>query len=88
LEPDIAVLICRQFVSLSYKDCWFLPSKEELHLLYLQKKIVGGFADDVYWSSMQIDKDAAWGQNFTSGSGVQEIRNKTSLFQVRAIRAF
>ena len=87
-EPDIAAWICKQFVSLNYKDCWFLPSKEELHLLYLQKKIVGSFADDIYWSSTQSDKDAAWGENFTSGNGVQEVRNKNSLFRVRAIRAF
>jgi hypothetical protein len=30
---------------------WYLPSSRELNLLYSQKSVVGGFKDDLYWSS-------------------------------------
>ncbi len=30
---------------------WRLPTKHELNLLYLQKGVVGGFADSSYWNS-------------------------------------
>jgi hypothetical protein len=65
---------------------WYLPSKHELNLLYLQKTVVGGFADDVYWSSLEAEKDYAWYQNFTSG--IQSYTGKGNSFYVRAIRVF
>ena len=37
----------------TYGD-WYLPSKAELNLLYLQKNIVGGLANKFYWSSTEI----------------------------------
>ena len=33
---------------------WYLPSKYELNLLYLQKIVVGGFATAPYWSSSEL----------------------------------
>ena len=32
---------------------WYLPSKVELNLLYNQKNVVGGFANNFYWSSTE-----------------------------------
>ena len=51
-----------------YSD-WFLPSRDELNLLYLQKG-VGGFAGGDYWSSSEMDsydRDSAWAQNLING---------------------
>ncbi|MDP1623163.1 MAG: DUF1566 domain-containing protein [Bacteroidales bacterium] len=84
-QPDIAAWICTQVSSGNYKD-WFLPSKDELNLLFLQKHVVGGLTNGIYWSSTQGDKDSAWGIDFSNGS--QEKRNKDSLFHVRAVRSF
>ena len=39
--------------SLNGYDDWYLPSKDELALLYNQKAVVGGFANYNYWSSTE-----------------------------------
>jgi len=66
---------------------WYLPSKFELNLLYLQNSVVGGFSTYSYWSSTEYDSDYVWRQNFYSGS--QFIADKYgSAVYVRAIRAF
>ena len=67
-------------------DDWYLPSKHELGLLYLQKAVVGGFDDGNYWSSTESDASNAWARNFNSGNQISKIKNAT--YYVRAIRAF
>jgi hypothetical protein len=70
----------------SYGYGWHLPTKEELNLLYQQKDIVGGFADDFYWSSTNVGEGSAWQQNF--GGGGQIPYNHNDKCMVRAVRAF
>ena len=67
-----------------YAD-WYLPSKHELNLLYLQKNFVGGFSPVEYWSST-ADRDNPWTQSFLDG--IQYPRYELSTHSVRAIRAF
>jgi hypothetical protein len=69
---------------------WYLPSKYELNLLYLQRAAVGGFIDDYYWSSTEYDYSSAWYQDFTEGDGgYQDYYFKDYYYnRVRAIRAF
>jgi hypothetical protein len=66
---------------------WYLPSKYELNLLYLQKAVVGGFADYFYWSSSEYSVNDAWLQLFTNGYQVNGPKS-TTYYYVRAIRAF
>jgi hypothetical protein len=80
-----AAQLCANHNGGSYAD-WYLPSKYELNLLYLQKSIVGGFANVYYWSSTENDNGSAWGQAFNTG--IQALNNKFGLVYVRAIRAF
>lgn len=65
---------------------WYLPSKFELNQLYIQKTVIGGFADDYYWSSTESSANGAWRQNFTNGE--QGVPTKANHFRVRCIRAF
>ena len=70
-------------------DDWFLPSKDELNLMYVNLKLqsVGGFADlTVYWSSSEDKAKYAWFQGF--GNGVQSHLHKSYTQRVRAVRAF
>jgi hypothetical protein len=80
-----AAQICANYQGGGYGD-WYLPSKFELYLLYLQKSVVGGFAMEVYWSSTEYDDYDAWFQSFVNGG--QSYYSKDSPFHVRAIRAF
>lgn len=78
----------------TYGD-WYLPSKAELNLMFLNKAIIdatatgnGGdsFARDFYWSSSEIGDNAASAQLFNSGFQIGFIKNVPR--KVRAIRAF
>lgn len=68
-----------------YND-WYLPSKDELNKLYLNRVAIGGFADANYWSSSEYDANNACSQLFVSGG--QYDNYKTYNFRVRAVRAF
>lgn len=80
-----AATIC-YLLSLNGYDDWFLPSKNELSLLYQQKEAVGGFSTDYYWSSSEYDTLKAWQIYFPYG--IEHINSKDSTAGVRAIRAF
>jgi hypothetical protein len=86
---NFAAKVCADYSvtvgGVTYGD-WYLPSKYELNLLYLQKTAVGGFASAYYWSSTEVSYDYAWEQYF--GSGVQSDDGKDATYYVRAIRAF
>ena len=68
-----------------YND-WYLPSKEELNKLYINKVLIGGFVNTDYWSSSEFLNDSAWGQNFNNGN--QANLNKGDGRHIRAIRSF
>jgi hypothetical protein len=70
---------------ITYGD-WYLPSKYELNLLYLEKDIVGGFASNLYWSASEYNLGAAWYQHFANGH--QGTVAKDVTIYVRAVRAF
>jgi len=68
---------------------WFLPSKDELDLMYknLKQKELGGFSNNWYWSSSQSDLVySAWIQGFSNGNQGNLYKDDTGI--VRAIRAF
>ena len=65
----------------TYGD-WFLPSKDELNKLYLNKDAIGGFTNTKpYWTSSQIDNYDSWSQYFSIGAQSSEAKygflNKT-----------
>ena len=80
-----AAYICDILVLNGYND-WFLPSKDELHQLYLQRNLVGGFADDYYWSSSEYDLNDAWSHHFQIGFQGNLVKYNT--YYLRAVRSF
>jgi len=87
---SFAATVCNEYSvtvdGVTYGD-WYLPSKNELNLLYLQKSAVGVFADNFYWSSTEEGGNLnAWSQSFYNGG--QGNFDKSLAFYVRAIRSF
>ncbi|MCL2792030.1 MAG: DUF1566 domain-containing protein [Spirochaetaceae bacterium] len=66
---------------------WFLPSKDELNLLWLNRSAVVDLPNGGYWSSSQGFIGVAWTQ-FFSNNFSQTAGSKTGTSLVRAIRAF
>jgi hypothetical protein len=99
-EAGIAPDNCTNLTIGEYRD-WFLPSKDELNLIWTNladsdgdgnnngpsdPNNLGGFASGNYWSSTELDSSFSWAQNFRIGS--QDHNIKTNLLYVRAVRAF
>ena len=80
--PGTPADICANLSLGGYED-WFLPSKDELNLMYENlyniDNPVGGFNPDGYWwSSSEIDPSIAWSQGF--GYDEQLYSNKDNSF--------
>jgi hypothetical protein len=97
---SIAANICANLTLGEYSD-WFLPSKDELNLMWLNladsdgngvntgpsdPNNLGGFDYEYYWSSTEYDVNNAWWQNFDNGAQTSNDKNLT--YYVRAVRAF
>ena len=78
-----AALLCYKYKSGIYKD-WYLPSKDELNLLYQQSGVLG--ISGQYWSSSEVSLGKAWDQEF--GGGFQFKDRKSFTLNVRAVSAF
>ena len=89
VRKNNAAIVCDSFTYGGYSD-WFLPSKDELNLMYvnLLKAGLGGFEAKNYWSSSAdvFSDNHAWAQNF--GTGKQNSFLYGSTMFVRLIRAF
>ena len=66
---------------------WFLPSKDELNALYLQRAFVGGFGTGIYRSSSESSAISAWTLDFSNGA-LDSGNGKQNPWNVRPIRAF
>jgi hypothetical protein len=82
-------------------DDWFLPSKLELGLMFLNLKDagIGGFNGEWYWSSSESSNygSPVWVQRFSDGfqaaehfspSGSRGSGRRNNAYSVRAVRAF
>jgi hypothetical protein len=81
----IAARLCGDLTEGGFSD-WYLPSKDELNALYTNRVAIGGFTNDRYWSSSEIDDTNAECQDFSNGNQPRYLKYET-LF-VRAIRSF
>ena len=83
----IAAKLCDSLTVNGYND-WFLPSKEELKLMYANLKTInlGSFKNLPYWSSSEMTSTIAWEVIFDGG--LTQGTGKNNLASVRAVRAF
>lgn len=85
----IAARLCADLELSTYSD-WYLPSKDELNLMWLNLHMqgLGAFVTNSYlWCSTEFGASYAWVQRFST-SGTQANASKNVSYYVRAIRAF
>jgi len=80
---------CYELSLNGYSD-WFLPSKDELNLMYLNlhKKNIGGFMESMYVSSSSFSSERAWLLSFQNGSYLPFDKSFLITILVRPARAF
>ncbi len=83
--PNQASYYCSNLVLNSYSD-WFLPSKEELNNIYINKSLIPNFKSYYYWTSSESSSYMVWVQDFNSG--IQTQRYKDDMYYVRPVRSF
>jgi hypothetical protein len=83
-ELGKAADICANLTLNGYSD-WFLPSKDELNQMYINRAVIGGVGTATYWSSSEYSSSIALIQDF--GNVDQIYANKFQNFRVRAVRA-
>ena len=83
---DYAAGVARAYAGGGYHD-WYLPSRDELNQLYVNRVALGGTwpARD-YWSSTELSPLGAYLEDFTNGHMSADV--KTDLQGVRAVRSF
>lgn len=91
---ETAKKLCKDFRGGGYDD-WYLPTKDELNLVYRNLRKTGIISGNSWhWSSSEDDKytHRAWGQSFGDGGQFSDGNQYGSLrshtYSVRAIRAF
>jgi len=95
---EYAAGVCANYTAVesgvTYGD-WYLPSKEELNLMYQNKATIdatatsnggSGFASAYYWSSTETSNNFAWYQYFVIS--YPDYTSKVNSYYVRAVRAF
>jgi len=88
IKAGTAADICANLSLGDYVD-WFLPSKDELNLMYtnLLAEGVGDFVFlALYWSSSEYNASSAWSQFFYNSYQSNELKELTP--RIRAVRAF
>lgn len=68
---------------------WYLPSRDELAQMYLQRRLIGGLQKGTYWSSSQVveDPDNAYNYGFVLDDASTASKWVFD-FKIRPIRAF
>jgi hypothetical protein len=79
-----AAQLCGDLQYGNYGD-WYLPSKYELNLIYLQNSNIFN-SIDLFWSSTEYSSASAWAQNFFTGS--QITSGKSNSYFYLAVRRF
>ena len=85
-QAGTAARICDELLLNGYDD-WFLPSKDELNIMYQQKAVIPNLGTCSYWSSSEGGSTYVWVHNLFYG--FQAYDGKTATWNyLRAIRAF
>jgi hypothetical protein len=71
----------------NYLSEWYLPTKYELELLYLNRAVLGGYHSFIHgWRSTEVSKVNAWFRSFTTGG--KFTNGKDDVVYIRVLRSF
>ena len=93
-ETSYAAGLARAYTGGGYTD-WYLPSKDELDKMYLNRATINttaaansgsNFSTNSYWSSTEYDTSNAWRRSFNFDN--RNYVPKLATSSVRAVRAF
>jgi len=80
--------LARAYAGGGYLD-WYLPSRDELNQLYINRLAIGGFVvggEVRYWSSSESQRGHALAQSFEGGDFWSGLKDRS--YRVRAVRSF
>ena len=89
-DENCATYRCSKYSTSSTKAGeWWLPSKDELDLVYQNQKdaVLASCTTKWYWSSSESGDDLAWSKIFGNGGWYLNLKDYTT-YSVRAVRAF
>ncbi|UTW64499.1 hypothetical protein KFE98_10285 [bacterium SCSIO 12741] len=68
---------------------WYIPSRDEIELIYLHlhKRGLGGYSDDLYWSSSIKDTNQIYGWSFKDGIS-QDLDIALGFYRFPCVRNF
>jgi hypothetical protein len=78
---------CLDLVTGGYSD-WYLPSKDELWKIFLNRSVNGITNGDAFWSSSEINSSDAWVISFSEATTLQQIYKGYTNYSVLPIRSF
>lgn len=89
-EGTYAAKACFDLVLGGYSD-WYLPSQDELHMMFLNRTLIGGFDstyDVYYWTSSEYDSGMSFMETFFFSDGYRGFQGKHVPLKVRPVRSF
>lgn len=69
-------------------EFWYLPSKNELNLLFENKDLFENIPMGLYWSSTEYETGSVWVQDFFTGEQHLNNSSDSAGIRTRAIRRF
>jgi hypothetical protein len=89
ISSDVTAAEVANAYSLNSFTDWFLPSKDELHLMWLSRAAVGNLTTQYYFSSSQGDwPTGAWAHQMSDNGAQGQFVKTADIIPARAIRAF
>ncbi len=80
-----AAKLCNDLTLNGYTD-WWLPSREEMNKIFINRGIIGGFTDYFYWTSSEYNTANAYYKYFPVGSSLDGGTHNP--YRVRPVRYF
>lgn len=87
IKLPYAAKLCADYQYDGYDD-WFLPSKDQLNMLFKNRHVLDGISSQFYWTSTEHEIGRAWVQNLITGEQLLKVTGDQAGMHIRAVREF